>query len=221
MRGRAAYLVLVVVVLALWTASASAEIVKIGLAGDLVYVDPYSETINGLFSVGDPFSGAYVYIYDPDMVGDGNPLPGVGDYLYLTAPSGISLNVSGWTIQSDPEEPYFLIEILNDHTGVDGYLLDSAWNLPLSNGVPIMSIRWQLDDLSATALSSTDLPTTPPVLEDWEQSFGLTVEFIGRSGPLVRGMVRSVWLVPEPSTAFVLALGSIALLKGRRARSRN
>jgi hypothetical protein len=38
-------------------------------------------------------------------------------------------------------------------------------------------IGWQLDDPTQTALSSTALLRTAPVLSDWESPFGLIIRF--------------------------------------------
>jgi hypothetical protein len=80
--------------------------------------------------------------------------------------------------KTDPSNVYFLVEICNNHGSPnpsDNYLLRSYNNLPLSNGIHVDHIAWQLDDDTCTAISSIALPTTPPRLGDWQSIFGLTL----------------------------------------------
>jgi len=44
-------------------------------------------------------------------------------------------------------------------------------------------IQWSLTDKTATALSSTDLPTTAPVLTDWNDENSLLIEGKSPSNP--------------------------------------
>jgi hypothetical protein len=89
-------------------------------------------------------------------------------------------------------------------------------NLPLSNGTPVDIISWQLDDYSMTALSSDRLPAGPPVLENWEDDWGLNIHFGYKGGSVVGIKANSVQLVPEPTTVSLFAMVSLVLLKRRR-----
>jgi hypothetical protein len=218
-------LVLVVVVLALWAASAAAAIIEIGLTAEVTEVDDTGGLLEGQINVGDLIPGSYKYDSDtPDMDWHGAyPPPAVGDYWHWSAPYGIRLNAGGFVFQTDPDDVRFAIEILNDHPG-DGYNLMSENNLPIYEDVSVSIIRWQLDDYSGTALSSHALPTTAPVLADWADTwFGLMItggtippRTPGGSSYLIRSSVTSVWLVPEPGTALLLAFGGLAVLRKRR-----
>lgn len=79
--------------------------------------------------------------------------------------------------QTDPGNVNFLLEVVHGYPGdgSDNYLLRSYNNLPLSNGITVDHIAWQLDDPSATALRSTALPRKAPTLADWTSLFGLTM----------------------------------------------
>lgn len=209
-------LLLVFVVLALSAATANATIVTIGLRGEVTYVDEYSEGLNQLFDVGDPVQG--IYIYDSDTP-DSSLLEDVGGYRYSSPPYGISLDVGGIILQTDPYNVDFLMSILNNHTGMDGYALRSYNNLALSNDVPVWHISWQLWDYSCNAVSSTELPTSPPVLENWGQD-SLMIEFGYKGGATLGVEVTSVELVPEPSTILLLSLASFALLNKRKKESK-
>ena len=108
------------------------------------------------------------------------------------------------------------MEVLNDHTGQDAYLLRSYNYLPLSNGVHVEHISWQLDDYSATALSSDDLPITPPVLVDWPDTWAHLTIFGYCNSYFLRAEVTSA--IPEPATILLLTLGSLFLTNRRRYR---
>jgi hypothetical protein len=101
----------------------------------------------------------------------------VGDYRHNSPPYGITVRAGTMLFETDPANVDFLVEIANDHgtPARDNYLLRSSNNLPLSTGVLVDNVAWQLDDDTLAALSSTSLPTSPPRLSDWESIFGLTV----------------------------------------------
>jgi hypothetical protein len=85
---------------------------------------------------------------------------------------------SGETVfRSDPDNVKFLVEIVNDH-GVpprDNYLLRSYNNIFDVSAGSDNHISWQLDDPTATAISSEELPIVAPNLADWDSIFGLTI----------------------------------------------
>lgn len=214
MAGKKRILVSVVLVVALHVGNARSAIVTIGIEGEVSYVNRYSTVLNELFDLGDPVSGVYVYEAEP---GAGNTASGVRDYWFRSAPYGIKLTVGDFLIQSDPDSPEFLIEILNDWKGMDGYLLRSYKNLPLSNGLLVGHVSWQLNDYSRTALSGTSLLAKAPVLEDWPDDWGLDILFGGRGGSLgIAARIESVAVVPEPATLSLLAVGAIALVRRTR-----
>ena len=154
---------------------ASAEMVSIAIEAQVAAVEDPSGALDGEVEVGDVITGTYTY---DSSTTDSNPLPTVGDYRHLSTPFGISLSAGSLVFETDPDNVDFLVEIVNDH-GVparDNYLLRSYRNRRLANGAHIEHISWQLDDPTSTALSSADLPATPPVLGDWQSFFGLTIE---------------------------------------------
>ena len=90
-------------------------------------------------------------------------------------------------------------------------------NLPLSNGVEVYEIFWQLDDYSGTALSSTEIPLGPPLLGDWGSHWELMIDLGLKGGDGGFGAeVTSVWLIPEPSSVLLLGLGFAAFVRWRR-----
>ena len=206
--------VAVFVILVLSANSLWATIITIELTAEIAEVDDISGLLEGNVNVGDTITGSYTY--DSTTL-DSSPSETVGSYWHFSSPYGISLSVGGFVFQTDLDNVNFGIGILNNHNGRDSYAFGSLNNLPLSNGVWVEHISWQLDDYTATALSSTDLPTTPPVLEDWAYSpaqLGIKLGSKGYAG--LYGEVTSVELVPEPGTVFLLGFGSLALIRRGR-----
>jgi len=212
MKARARNLVLVVVVLALWAASASAEIVTISLTAEVTYIDDPADLLNGQINVGDMVTGRYKY--DSDMP-DSSSLSTVGAYWHSGAPYGISLDAGGFVFQTDPGNVRFLVEVLNDQIGQDSYLLRSYNNQPLSTGVHVEHIRWQLDDYSCIAVSSDALLTTAPVLGDWEYDRGLVISYGYKGASAISAHVTWVGRIPEPATLLLLGLGALATMAKR------
>jgi hypothetical protein len=149
-------------------------VITINITAQVETVDDPDNILGGAINVGDIITGTYTY--NP-ATADSNALPTVGDYRHTSSPCGITVNAGGFVFQTDPSNIDFLVEIVNDHgtPARDNYLLRSYNNLPLSNGALVEHIAWQLDDPTATALSSEALPTTPPILTHWESIFGLTL----------------------------------------------
>ncbi len=210
MYGKWRILTLVAVLLALSAGKARSEIVTIRIDGEVSYVDSYSTVLNDLFVVGDPVSGEYVYEAGS---GPGNTRTGVGDYWFRTEPYGINLTVGDFTIQSDPDNLEFLIEVVNDHHGIDAYAVMSYNNLPLSTGLLVDMISWQLIDYSGTALSGTSLLGEAPVLSDWPDEPWMEVSFGDRGNTAITVSIEAVTHIPEPATVLLLSLGGLAMLR--------
>lgn len=133
------------------------------------------DLLGGTIDVGSLITGSYTY---ESTAPDNNDFPGVSDYWHSTLPYGITLNSGGHTFATDPDNVQFLVEIVNDHySGYDNYVLHSYKNLELAGGIEVNHISWQLDDPTMTALSSDELPSGAPILQDWLQPspFALTI----------------------------------------------
>jgi len=185
---------------------AGAEIITIAIEATVDLVDDPCDYLEGNITPGDIVTGTYIYDSDTE---DSNPLPTAGGYWYYDSPFGISLSVGGFDFRTDPCNVEFAIGITNDHGPLerDGYVLQSYYNLPLSNGVPVGHISWQLDDVSGQAVSSIELPITAPVLSDWDQPFGLTFE--KQRQYFVRSYVTSAVFVPEPASLLLIGIGAL------------
>ena len=212
MRNIARFLALTFIVLVATGSGLQAALITINLTAEVSGVNDRDGLLEGRINVGDDITG--IYTYDSDTP-DSNPLYAVGDYQHYFWPSGITLSAGGFVFQTDPIHVDFLMEIIDNQIGVDGYLIRSYRNLPLSNDVIVEHISWQLDDYSMTALSSVALPTTAPVLEDWESNY-LLITFGFKGYASIQATVTSVEIVPEPSSAVILAIGALLLRRRRR-----
>jgi hypothetical protein len=172
-------------------ASASYARVKIEIRATVTLVDDADNLLNNAVVPGDIITG--IYTYDSFAV-DSNPLIEVADYRYTTAPNGIRLHVNGLNFGTDPADVDFLLEVINNYQNSDNHVVISYNNLFAISamGQSVMNIiDWQLDDPTQTALSSTALPRTAPVLADWQSPFGLSIFSIGDNFFLIRANVTS------------------------------
>jgi hypothetical protein len=220
MRRTRKIVVLVIAVLCglvFWPVAAQAALITIGIEAvvDEVY-DPFGY-LEGNITPGDIITGSYTY--DLDMLDSVPEYPTVGRYEHHAPPFGISLTVGGFEFKTDPDSVDFLVGIANNvvSDGLhDSYWLNSYNNLPLSNDAPVGGISWTLRDSSATALSSINLLTNAPVLDDW----GFNRLNIGggtRARPFgIQGHVTSVVVIPEPATVLLFSFGGLIFV--RRAK---
>jgi len=194
----------------LFAAQVQATYVTIYIEAEVDYAWSTGDFLVGKIDVGDTLTGWYTF---DSETADTNPSEYVGDYYHYSSPAGITLSGGGFTFQTDPEDVEFLVETYNGEI-TDNYLLRSENNLPLSNGWPVYSISWQLDDDTATVLSDDSLPLTPPVLSDWQD--GNILDITGTTGCgspegfNIRAHVISA--VPEPASVLLLSFG-IVLMK--------
>jgi hypothetical protein len=199
---------------------AQAYLIKIGLTGQVDYVDdPYNLLENGVHQ-NDLITGFYLY---DSATPNSEPSVEFGIYKHTSTPYGMSLTIRSLIFQTNPTNVDFVISLTNNYSGGswDSYGVTSYNNLTLDNGVSIDRLHWQLDDYSGTALSSDALPITPPDLSQWQSNL-LSVR--GGMYPFppdgtktlfgINGHVTSVYLVPEPTSFILLATGAL-LLKRR------
>ena len=77
---------------------------------------------------------------------------------------------------TDPLDVDFCIHIINDHHALPNTTKSDSFSVVSKNnnildGVPITYLGWSIQDTTGTALSSTALPTTAPVLGDWDPEY--------------------------------------------------
>jgi len=212
---------LVLCTLSFWPSLARAKLVPIAINAEVTYVGDSYDFLEGRVNVGDLITG--VYIYD-SLPADSQPAEISGVYRYYAPPAGITLTVGGFVLMTDPDNIEFTVCIGNDlppglggNCRFDSYSLMSKKNLPLPNGTQVQNIWLVLSDCSHSALSSDTLPTTAPVLDDWETQ----VVYV-RGGARwgigfgIDGRLTSAALIPEPATVILLGLGSLVLFRRHR-----
>jgi len=173
------------------TPANSPSLITIKIEAKVASLDDHFNLLGGAIKVGDTITG--YYIYDSETPDTNNHL-NVGVYWHTSPSCGIEVKAGGFVFTTDPSDVDFLVGIENDYgspTPSDCYVLRSYNNLPLSNNMLVDHISWQLDDDTCTALSSDALPTTPPVLEDWESIFGLTLTGSNSSEPFQEYFIRA------------------------------
>lgn len=151
--------------------------------------------------VGSIFSGTYTY--DSSTIDSGD-----GHYVH-DAPYGIILSLGGYEFKTAPGHVgQFDMRIADDLEGngvKDYYSVLSHENALLPTGITVSLIRWDLNDSTHTALSSTVLPTSAPSLAAWDYNY---VEIYGgnsQGGFYLGGTVTQA--VPEPLTGVLMVIG--------------
>lgn len=157
---------------AVWTSAPAVDEVELGGFVQEVF-DPQG-LLAGQVLVGDSLAASYAY---DTLVKNMGPLPTVGSYRSVQAPSGIRGSVGSLEFASNAKDVALLLQVLNDHAvwPPDRYELRSYNNLPLPGGLVLDSIAWRLQDPSGQALTSTALPAGAPVLADWQSPEGFTL----------------------------------------------
>jgi len=128
-------------------------------------VQDFTGRLGGVIGIGNIITGTYKY--DIDAV-DESSISSFGSYRHTAAPYGITLEVAGVTIQTDPNDVDFLVQV-SDSRG-DAFTVTSRNNLKFNGVVTIDQITWRLFDPTGAALNNTDLVDTPPVLTDWQSN---------------------------------------------------
>jgi len=146
---------------------ANPGIITIKIVGKITEVDDPNNLLGGAIQVNDKITGKYIYESgQPDLYPDD---PIYGEYQYTSSTFGMELNTGGFEFRTNPSNVQFGFGIYNDEPYLhDEYIVVSEENLPLSNGLIVDDFWWILVDPTCTALTSDALPTTAPVLSDWE-----------------------------------------------------
>ena len=193
--------------------AARGNIVQIEITGLVTSVDDRAGVLAGKIKSGNSITGWYIY---DSGTPDSNPLSTEGDYEHYVEPFGITLNIGKLTFESNPENTDFLIQVTNDYSSKDSYLLNSTNNLPLPSGAAVSQISWQLNDYTATALDNDAILPGAPVMADWQRS-NLSI-ICGSSGTTrIAATITDAWrVVPEPASATLIAFGSVIFALRRK-----
>ncbi len=195
-----------------WAEPAKAALITIAIEATVDYVRDEYNYLEGQISPGDIITGTYTY---ESTTPDSSASQSIGRYEHCISPAGMFLNIGGidgFDFRTNPEDVDFLIEITNDYPPNDDYFLLSHYNLPLSNGIQVGSISWWLYDPTGNALSSTNLPTTAPVIDHWQSNH---LQLQTDRTFTINGHVTSAVIIPEPGTVCLLLLGTLLLPKTR------
>jgi len=173
------------------TSDNSLGIITIKIDAEVVWVDDDYNLLGGAIKTGDKITGKY--IYDSGLA-DSNPDPNIGEYIYTSSSFGFEVKAGGFVFKTNPSNVYFGFEISNNYDATY-YQLDrcdvfSVYNMPLSNGLVVNSFIFRLNDFTQTALSNDALPTTAPVLSDWQEHF-LWINGWSPSDPLKQYVVTA------------------------------
>ena len=188
---------------------AQGTLITIEIEAVVDFVEDRGNYLEGKIKPGDIITGSYTYdssTPDQDWLW-GSESDVVGRYHYFNQPYGISLTVDEFVFQTNPDSVNFLVSIVNDNqSGNDVYAVGSSSNLPLSNSTVVDSISWTLKDHTGSVFSSDALPTTAPVLVDWQENI-LRFGSDRRYG--IFAHVTSA--VPEPATIILMCMGGLLI----------
>lgn len=178
---------------------AQAVLVTIEISGEVV--DGYGCLWGDGIYDGTPFTGIYTY---DSSASDSSDLSYFGLYVF-DSPYGINISLGGIEFQTSPNHiGQFEIRITHGPYS-DYYEVKSNQNTPLADDTTIDWIKWAMHGPYGM-LSSTDLPITAPVIDQWA---GLWIQ--GRDvygdGYNIFGRVSQAELVPEPATIVLMMLG--------------
>jgi len=206
-----AILVMFLWVVVLWPVTAEGTLITIEIEAVVDGVGDDGNFLEGQISPGDTITGWYIY---DTSTPDTNPLPNYATYWHYVSPSGISLIVGGFEFRTNPDDVNYRIAISDGYQSRDTYSIRSINNLPLSNGTLIEEIYWLLEDPTEEALYSIELPTTAPVLTDWQQNI-LNISGPGGHGPGFGIQAHVTSAIPEPATVLFFFFGGLLLRKRR------
>ncbi len=208
-------ILMIVAILLFYGGLAQAVPVTIQIKATVTSVTDSNNLLEGKIVVGSTITGNYTY--NTSSI-DTNPGTQFGEYLYYSLPYGVTLTSEGLIFETDSSNVDFGIGITNNSQG-DWYGFTSRNNLPLLNSTEIETISFTSCDYDATAISSTALPTTAPILSDWDYRTLYISGGIGGTPPCydkwftINAEVFSAELVPEPTSLLLFGFGLLALRK--------
>ena len=144
--------------------------VRVDFTGTVVMVDNGVCQCIGDVSIGTLATGHYVYDYPST---DSDPSPNIGRYDYTQPGLGMTVNVGIHVFRSDASvDDGFSIELHDsvvDPSGLhDLYFVRSYGGVDTVRFIPVDQMWIYLRDSTATALDSSGLTETAPVLTDWD-----------------------------------------------------
>jgi len=205
-------------ILGLIASQTQAALIEIAIEAEVTTVDDPGNLLEGKVNVGNTITGSYKYDSEtPDSSPDD---PVQGNYWNYSPPYGVSLNVGGFNFKTELNDVEFLIFTRNNlGTGHDRFGFGSYNNMPLSNGIPLGTITWLLEDSTGSELQNDHLPLIAPILDHWDYDNSLSIEGGERTGDfMIIGEVTSAVLIPEPASITLFTFGCLIIRK-RRSKS--
>ena len=119
-----------------------------------------------------PFTGTFTYsLTTPDT----NPMSQVGDYEHTAGRTGATITIRIPVFRTDPQNPRFLVELVNNYQNLDNFVFHSYNNVNVG-GLTVEIMSFQLDDPTQTAISGVSLPSSVLLhLSRWQQWFGVGI----------------------------------------------
>ncbi len=201
--------ILAVVMLFVVCPASRADIITIGIEGVVDSIgDPYNLLENKIHQ-GDSTTG--FYIYDSETPDSTPELTWNGLYEHTTAPYGMSLTIGEIIFQTDTADVDFMVNIWNNFNETEDCYRITSYNNLMIGDLLISRLDWILEDYSGNALSSIELPDTPPDLLAWQSNLLIVDGFVDDEYFRIDGHITDVWLIPEPATILLITLGGLLL----------
>jgi hypothetical protein len=201
--------IFVLVTLLLSAPLAQAVPITIEITGEVTNGD--GSLWGGNIYYGTPFTGTYTYDSSaPDSSASSN----FGWYVF-DSPYGINISLGGIEFKTTPSHiGQFEIKISDNGPNLDYYTVWSNQNTPLSDGTTISWISWGVYGPNEM-LSSTDLPITAPVIDQWDNRLFIHGRDIYGNGYNIYGTVSQA--VPEPLTGVLMLIGVFFFRRRKKA----
>lgn len=191
----------ILTILAAFATTANATLITVNFTGTITQVPV--DDIFGDIAPGDPFHGAYTY--DTSAL-DQIPATTTGSYSF-TAPLGLIATIGQHTFDATGD--------LN--IGIFNSFLDQ-YTVFAQNPATGLTTGLTLQDNSATALLTDQLPDTAPILANFTQAdFHLTLTLDGAELQ-ADGQLDALTSVPEPSSIHLMLAAILARCILRRKR---
>jgi hypothetical protein len=205
-------------------APAGAELIIIGITAKVTIATDWDGFLGGAVHEGDIITGTYTYDTSTPDSTPGPPHPAEGHYLYDSLPFGISLKIGQLEFKTDPDNVDFVISINDNVWGAgsgppeDYIYIYSVNNLLSPIETPVGYEIWLSLYGDSSAISGDALPAGAPVLSDWG---GALLSISSPYNPnqaqqfAITAPLTDAFVIPEPATLGLVALGALALLRKR------
>jgi hypothetical protein len=219
MKKRLAKIIFAILLCAVLPTVSYGQLITISIEAVVTGVTDNDNLLEGKVTIGGTITGTYTY---DTSTPDTNPISFIGGYSHSSSQCGVTLIIGELDFSTNTNDTNFRVTIVDNSPDIpgDGYSWHSYNNNDLDNDVQVDSIYWQIIDNTGTALYSTALPTTAPILSNWQYDNHLTIT--GGTGGIppcyektfsIGAEVTSAVLIPEPMSLLFFGFGFLALRK--------